>query len=60
MSVLKAVRSAQCVMCFGRGAAVEKAVSPQGHCLVLCGGVRRFASKERRLRDGAWQWSRSP
>ena len=65
MSVLKVVRSGQCLACFGRefqreGAAIEKGLSPQGGCLVLCGGVRRSASKERRLRDDVWQWSRSP
>ncbi|XP_073330598.1 sialoadhesin-like [Pagrus major] len=36
------------------GAATEKAVSPQVRCLVLCGGVRKFASEERTVRDGLW------
>ena len=50
-------------ICLGRefqreGAAAEKALSPQVRCLVLSGGVRRFASDERRLRDGLWRWSK--
>ncbi|XP_073330109.1 B-cell receptor CD22-like [Pagrus major] len=54
------VRSVQSLMCVGRelqreGAATEKAVSPQVRCLVLCGGVRKFASEERMVRDGLWR-----
>ena len=49
MSVLKVLSSVHSLMCLGRmfqrkGAAAEKALSPQVQCLVLCGGVRRFVS----------------
>ena len=64
VSVFKVLSSAQSLMCLGivfqrEGAATEKALSPQVQCLVLWGGVRRFASEEQRVRDGLWQWSRS-
>lgn len=39
----------------GRGAAAEKAVSPQVGC--LCGGVKKFAYEDRRVWDGLWWWS---
>ena len=63
MSVLKVLRSVQSLMCLWRelqrmGAATEKALSPQVQCLVLCDGVRKFASEEWRVRDGLWRWSR--
>ena len=41
------------------GAATKKVLSPQVRCLVLGGGVGRFASAEWRLRDELWQWSKS-
>ena len=49
MSVLKVLRSVQSLMCLGRefqreGAAIKKALSPHVRCLVLCGGMRKFAS----------------
>ena len=41
------------------GAATEKALSTQVRCLVLGGGARRWAEEDRRVREGAWGWSRS-
>ena len=57
MSVLEVLSSVRSLMCLGRviqreGAATEKALSPQVRCLVLGGGVRKFASEERRVWDG--------
>ena len=57
VSVLKVGGSVQSLMCCGRefqrvGAAMEKALSPQVRSLVFLGIERRFASDERRLREG--------
>ena len=51
-------------ICLGRafqreGAAMEKALAPQVRCLVLSGCERRFASDDRRVREGVWWWSKS-
>ena len=51
-------------VCLGRalhreGAAMEKALSPQVWCVVLSGCERRFASVDRRVREGVWWWSKS-